>query len=424
MPYKQYTHCIEKSDFDSFWNLGGQAPGPIVPLLAWGILQGLKDAILAGLTGLILGGPIGAGIGASIGFTYGMVEGFCDQWLNRRLICIQKNVCAVGRVAWQENPKKKDQLERFFDNDASLNLRLVPYEGKEFPRDSDAPSPYDWTQMASDSFIGANLVRQVFTDLNYKGYDPDNHPNHPGGRWTLHCEFEGNAMVTLCTIAKALALLGPLTWALGPAVGAVVGAVYGGVKAGEAAWHGCKNACSIPILCDIVCAIVAAVAAVVGAIVGAIVGALVGLIPGAGAIFIGTLLGYLMNTDGSFGDAMDPGAGNVEDEDCVFLVGDHVYDAGHSDGWHELHPVKHLQKICALTDPAGPQCCPHAMTNSALFSDPSFKDTVQRFWDEWCMQYKVSQDPLTVGRQGELENQWCLHPLVDGCARTRDPDLH
>ena len=419
MAYKQYTHCIEKSDFDSFWNFGGKQQGPVVPLAVWAILQGIKDALIGAVAGFLVGGAIGAGIGASIGFSYGVVDGFCDQWLNRRLICISKDVCAIGKVAWQEAPKKKDETERIFDNDASFNLRLIPYDGQEFGREDQAPKR-DWNAIVADGFPAAKLVGRAFSDLNYGGYEPDKFPDHPGGRWTLHCEFEGNAMVTLCTIAKALAILGPLLSGLGAVAGAVAGALYGGIKAGEATWKACKKACSVPIFCDIVCAIATAVAAVVGAIVGAIIGAILGAIPGLGPIVIGTLIGTFVNTDGSFADAAnDPASGNIDDEDCVFVAGDHVYDAGHKEGWHEIHPVKHLQKICSVSQPDGPECCPHALTTN--LNDSAFKPSVQLFWDRWCKQFITSRDPIVVQAQQDPENQWCIHPLIDGCTPRQEP---
>jgi hypothetical protein len=446
MAFKQYTHCIEKSDFDSFWNFGGKTQDPVVPLAVNGILQGIKYAIFGAiggfLIGVLAGNPtLGSLLGADIGFAYGLIEGFCDQWLNRRLICIQRDSCAVGRVGWIETPAKKDLLERVFDNDISMNVRLSPYDGSEFHLNADNPSDADFapkhtaTDIENDNFPAAALLKRRFGDLKYEGYDgdesaherPELKPNHPGGRWSLHCECEGNAMETLCAIGKFLAMLAPLLTPLGVAAGLVGGAIFGAKKAYDAVHDGCKKVCKIPIVCDVVCFLAGAAAAVAGGFVGATVGAVLGVIPGVGPLVLGVILGQFFNTDGSFADAAnDPESGNVEPEDCLFAAGDLVYDAGHPDGWHELHPVKHIQMICKhgqepqlLFAPgvpgSDPFCCPHLPTNSPDFNSAAFRNEVQAFWDQWCAGYKTTLDPITVGQQEQPQNQWCLHPLVDGC---------
>src|SRR5437867_1630079 len=106
MAYRQYTHCISKSDFDSFWNFGGRTQDPVTPLLVWGALRAALYGFIGALVGAGLGslfGPggtaVGAGIGAAFGLTEGFIDGFCDQWLNRRLICINPDQCAAGKVA-------------------------------------------------------------------------------------------------------------------------------------------------------------------------------------------------------------------------------------------------------------------------------------------------------------------------------------
>src|SRR5438105_3128535 len=104
MPYRQYTHCIDKSDFDSFWNFGGKTQDPLIPLLVSGALRAALYAFVGALIGAGLGlaiaGPpgalVGAAAGAAFGLSLGFIDGFCDQWLNRRLICIEKDRCAVG----------------------------------------------------------------------------------------------------------------------------------------------------------------------------------------------------------------------------------------------------------------------------------------------------------------------------------------
>jgi hypothetical protein len=454
MAYRQYTHCISKSDFDSFWNFGGKTQDPLTPLLVWGVLRAALWAFLGALAGagigFAAGGPFGAAVGGAVGgafgLTEGFIDGFCDQWLNRRLICIEKDRCAVGRVAHIEYVRDKDWFEALFDNDTSLNLRMTPYALKDFPWDG-GPD-HDWNAMVSDGYSAADLIRRRFNDLAYTGYEgeQDNAPgNHPGGRWTLHCEFEGDGMTTLCAIARWLAVLTTITAPLWMVIGAIGGFFYYGIKNGIKAFKTCKKSCSIPILCDIVCFFAAVLAAIPAAIAGAVAGALGG--PGLAAVLLSGIISEIfgMRHDGAFADAAnDPASGTLELQDCIFLAGDLVYDAGHQDGWHELHPVKHLQKICfppagailvnpaldpddpcAPSDPSDPNCCPETRTSCATrFATPADRDEVQRLWDRWCEGYQTSQEGVVIAAQQDPENQWCLHPLIDGCSRTQEPTDH
>src|SRR5437763_8928801 len=349
----QYTHCAELSDWEKHW--GGQ--GPIVPLL----INSFKQAILTGLAGALAGGSIGllgsglgviigAAVGGYVGFSWGFVQGFCDQWLNWRLICVGPNRCAVGHVAWIETMTNKfgdDPIDWLFDNDLSFNLRLYPYTKAEFPRDGPAhdhgleqiaPTP-GAAPGSFDPFPAGELLRKPRRadgsewSLSYKGFSGDDRPNHPGARWTLHSEIEGNGMQVPCTIAKVLAALGPLPPVLGPVAGAIAVGGEAAVKAYNAVHDWCKKGCGIPILCDVACFIVAAVAAVVAGVVGAIVGAILGAIPGFGATFVGALISIPIRHNGEFSDvANDPKSGNIRDEDFVAVWGDEVYDAGHGDG--------------------------------------------------------------------------------------------
>jgi hypothetical protein len=445
----QYTHCTDYDAFKDHWQ--GSSQNPAAPLFfnafSKAFVYMLLGALGGGALGL-LGGPagglIGVAGGAYIGFSYGFVEGFCDQWLNWRLICVKRDQCALGRVAWIETTAAKfahDPVEWLFDNDLSFNLRLVPYNGKvqvggvwevEFRRDDTSITrglaQIESDPTAADPFPAASLLRKPLQangnewDLPYNGYEGGDKPDHPGGRWTLHSEIEGNGMQTLCTIAKVLAILAPLTGPLGVAAGAIFGAVYGAVKAYQLAHDGCTDVCSIPILCDVVCVIVGVVAAVIGAILGAAIGAIAGAIPGLGATILGGLISLVIRHNGDFSDvANDPDSGNIEEEDCVFIKGDQVYDAGHSDGWVEIHPVRQLQKICSHTTFLQPgeqydaACCPSAATGSARFTSAQFAADVKAFWNSWCDAYTAADDPGTKGAQQEPPNLWCVHPQIDGC---------
>jgi hypothetical protein len=440
MAYRQTTHCIAKAEFDSFWNVGGQTQNPAVSQIVSGALQAAKTAFIGALIGAGIGAALSGGsaagfgalVGGAFGLSLGFVNGFCDQWLNRRLICLTpQDQCILGTIANIDPVASKPFFERLFDNDLSMNVRLLPYDATEFPWDK--AGDYDWTRMQTDGFPAAALVTQQFLDLNYGGYGEegnDRPPNHPGGRWSLHCEFEGNAMETLCAIARVLAvatLIPPVFVVLvvaGAIAGAIGGAVYAIANAGDT-FKGCKKKCKIPIVCDVACAIVVAASVVAGIVVGAIVGALSG--PGVTAVAVATVIAQPFVQNGDFSDAADnPESGTLHKEDCVFVAGDHVYDAGHPEGWHELHPVKHVQKMCQ--ESFDPQCCPHAdstsvdpVTHVRSFDDPAFRDRVFQLWNRWCGEYHKANDPRTTDNQANPENLWCLHPLIDGCQRPTDP---
>src|SRR5262249_28257478 len=145
-------------------------------------------------------------------------------------------------------------------------------------------------------YRAADLLYAAPTMLgkNYEGYEPEQKPNHPGGRWSMHCEIEGDGMYTLCSTAKTLALLGPIIQPVGALVGGGFLAVQIASSTYDAVHSGCRKACSIPILCDIVCFFTAALAAATLFVAGLIVAPLVlfaipGLAPLAAAAVLGLL---------------------------------------------------------------------------------------------------------------------------------------
>lgn len=436
MAFKRSTECRHYEEFKDHWQ--GASQSPVVPLTLNAFTEALKHVPLVASMGALagaIGGPLGslivALLAAIIAFSYGFVKGFCDQWLKWRLVCVQRDQCAGGQVAWIEPPGGKfanDPIEWMFDNDLSFNLRLTPYNGQqpvgggiglEFPPDGGAGYGVGAIDADAPLFSSAKLLQMpkqaggADWHVPYKGYDGTDKPDNPGGRWTLHCEIEGNGMETLCSIAKALAWVAPLLSAAGAVAGAIVGAVYGFTKVYEAIHKACKKACKIPILCDIVCFVVAAVPAVVAGYVGAIVGAVIGAIPGVAPLLIAGLISIPLRENGSWDDvANDPESGTIEEEDRVFVFGDQVYDAGHSDGWVEIHPVKHLQKMCSHETP---NCAPAEVTGAPRFRSPAFVAEVKTFWDTWCGAVTLGRSAATLTAQQQPSNWWCLHPAVDGC---------
>src|SRR5207249_4783300 len=82
----------------------------------WPLIAGaVASAFLGWPWGTLLGG---AGLTAS-------VQLFIDWWLNRRLLCLDGDRCAIG-IVWSVEPAEGKPFPESFDDDFSLNLLLSP----------------------------------------------------------------------------------------------------------------------------------------------------------------------------------------------------------------------------------------------------------------------------------------------------------
>ena len=91
---------------------------------------------------------------------------------------------------------------------------------------------------------------------------------------------------------------------------------------------------------------------------------------------------------------------NGHGADILGVAGRWVYDAGHNNegkGWNEIHPVKMAAKLGEPWDGDWP---------------PNIGDLIVHWQDK----VGETSSPLTVASQGKPENQWEVHPLIDGCA--------
>lgn len=418
----QYTKCATYGEFLKHKkNWPSKQDSPLIEQLSNSINEGLKlGGMVGGICALLgtIGGPLGvliAGlVGAYYGFSFGFIKGFCDEWLFWRLLCIKDDQCAIGSVVWIEPPEDKlleDPVEWLYDNDLSFNVRLIPYSPAEFPYKGGAK--YGLDSIDKDMLPAADLIKKPdgWNQVHYHGYEGDTYPDNPGGRWTLHCEIEGSGMYTLCNIARAINMWAPVLVAVGALAGAVVGAAYAAVQAYNAVRKACKGFCKIPILCDIVCFVAAAAAAAVAAVAGFFVGGALGVLPGLSTILMAALLGLLFRDNGNWEDVVDPESGTIHKGDWVAVFGNLVYDAGHSDGWSELHPVKRLYKISEQLPPTyfTPGTGP-----TAQFSD-AIKKEVDDYWSKWCDAIREGHRPDVAKSQLREENSWFVHPMIDGC---------
>jgi hypothetical protein len=364
MAYVQYTHCTDQYD---------GACGPW-PTLWYALGHGLVGAFLGSALGVLLSiafGPAGFIWGVFYGFGYGFFSGVCDRYEYHRLLCIEHDECAVGRVGFQEPPSAKQGFDAI-DNDYSLNLVLTPH----FETD-------DMQTIVTDGLQGEHFIRRRFPDLGYQGYVdvPNEYLNRfpvdeqarvldgAGGHWSLHCEFEGSRMHSICSWGQALAPVAAL---------AAVGA-----------WLACGDG-----LWGLICAFFAWLAVELGAFG----------------------IGWATGNDGSPADAaVDPASGTLEDGDCIAVFGDFVYDVGHCEGWHEIHPVKYVQKIPPLAgDPDRPSP-PVSRCLQGDLSDPNVRTQADDLINTWCAHLQQAHDDGVLAAQRNPENQWHLHPDIDGC---------
>lgn len=306
-----------------------------------GLAPGLiVTAIAAGLA--LLAGMVFAAL--SIGAMTALVL-YCRWWLFDRLVCLGGDRCAVGLLVATHPPSQKSGFDAF-DTDYSVDLLLAP--GKSGDKDDDILAGFQGDLIRKPATVGSH-------GWDWKGEFADVPVLLPVGVTPsmkkmpiLHAEFEGGGVWVLYHFAlAALAVV-------------IVGSVL----------------CVIPIIGWIACAIAALIAL-----------ALVGI----GAI-------AALNDTGSPTD-VDPTLDDLHSLRDVLLVrGTWVYDSAH-EGWNEIHPIKHCQRILEGT-------------GGVLMGWPADIEARVR---EWCAAVADAKAPLTVDAQGRPENQWTVHPTVDGC---------
>jgi hypothetical protein len=324
--FKTYTYCTSPSDFEALW-----------------LTEVKTGAIFAGiatLAGLFFGGPVAILLGVIGGYV--MICHVFEFLLGGKMICLGGDKCAIGRVVGIETVANKS-FPGNIDNDYSINLLLYPHE-----------PGVDQITVENDGKQGFLIKEQDATKnlgLGFEGYMGGLYANVKKSA-VLHCEIEG---ARIYNMYQAVKVAYPLL-AIGLAL------------------------LAIPVM---------------------------GWIAGAALILIALLImlfSWLFSDDGSLDDT-DSNTGELHVEgdykfdedgyavdgpykgDTIFVMGRWVYDAGH-DGWNELHPVKHLQKV-----------------NTGSPEDAS----------KWCEMVGQSRDPLVVANQDKKENNWELHPLIDGC---------
>jgi hypothetical protein len=378
--YPSWTQCSLPANYRGF------------PLA--GVITGASVALLMGvLVGLVAVTP-GIAVGLAVLCMAGMQV--CTWWLNVRLICLGGDRSAIGAIYHLEPPVPTDNpfaaldfLNGDIDTDYSFNLLLYQFAPKhQLPASfvSNQWSASAFPQLGSDWPTLPPLVPNVpFADVSdqvnqilpqqsmaslglgfggQKAESPDN-AVLPGGssqHFLMHCEIEGPGMhdlLVLLEVMFAMFVAAAFVFAI-PVVG--------------------------PIL-SLILTILAVLA----------------LLIGAPAI---THDDASPPSDGGWGGSFNSydGAKNPKDPvDIAYVFGRWVYDSLHAGAEsNELHPVHYMIKMC----PPAKQC---DLENGIW---PPGLGEVQLKYDA---QFAVINSPTTPQIQAQPQNQWTVHPLLDGC---------
>ena len=356
--YRQYTQCCDISDFNP--------ANPYVQAALIGLYVTLPAAVVPVLMVLGGGSPWCLGFLAEIYIIAGVI-GYCYWWLFRRLICIPAtpdhpndgtgNQMVIGTLIDTLLPYS-DSNPLDIDNDFSMGIlpACIPL-GAQGPFTAANPAPGPFGYLITEQPVTKNGVPpppQAFTGQRAVDYQFQD-PSQDISSQVLHCEFEGRAIYDMFLAARA---------ALFPVVAALF-------------------ACQIPGYGWIVALILAAL----------------GLL----ALGIGLGLGHFDSGDPT---DVSPNLGELHTNgpdhtgaSVLMIMGHWVCDAGHrfdyGDLFYELHPIT----MCCITSPVT-DC------------DPTQVILLKKRWQN-AVNDAIS--PTTLESQNLPQNQWRIHPVIDGC---------
>jgi hypothetical protein len=361
---------------------------PYVPMALGAILVGGGGWLMT----VLIGGVWTPGIAFFLATVVMSAIMFCNWWLNIRLICLGGDRSAMGAIYHLEppvpsyDPTNPDAFFSAFDTDYSFNLLLWNFTPRnQLPKsfvDNQATAGA-FAQLATDwpsiqgSLVPTNVPFSEVSDevglivqqqavatrgLGLTGENaeaPDNVllPGGSGQHFMLHCEIEGPGMHDLLI----------LLWAMFATLLAAT-FVY-----------------AIPVVGPIISLILLLLA-------------LLGFAVGMPAV---------MNDEatppsgfgGSF-NPYEPGNDPKAPVDLAYCYGRWVYDSLHSGG-NELHPIHYMVKVGEAT---------HGDIGNGIW--PGDAGVIQIKLDA---AFAIINDPTTPGIQARPENQWTVHPLLDGC---------
>lgn len=451
MAYKHYTSCFQYPSGGKPYNEKDRTAFVITQLL---LALGVVGVFT--LAGLIFG-PIGAVIGGILGSLSGftnLIANAADEWLNHRLICLNKDSqqCAVGIVSY--DPTRSDLGA--FDNDQYFDVILMPHPAvidTNVEADFDADiakvnktalvpgNRYKADGKISDSYFALNVSKHPANDIltdDFQGHqwlstqsdiadDLGYAPLNSHERSALHCEAEGDFWARMKELAPALAAL----------IVAALAVTAAGAEAGSELGRA------------VGCAIASWFFGPIGCAIGGFLGSLLGGAAGAAAAGAGSYYGVIQPIlqaifDASPGDVQDANVGDkalgpIRMGDKVAVMGKHVYD-GYHDGWNEFHPLMAVVKIGGSSRvgpefylewqpdfkgiPPGPPPGETILLKEddmkEGLSSPAFKDRCKNLQRTWCSMLNDAYSEPTRQTQQGLHERWTIHPMVDGC-RPADP---
>jgi hypothetical protein len=352
--FRQYTQCVDIQNFDPGNPLAGAALLGLYVTLAPGLFTALL--IIAGVaswTCLLILAEV---------YLCATVVGYCYWFLYRRLICIP---------APPENPADSagDHLvvgtlinilppDPVFDNDYSIGILPQPNPIGASPSEVQGKEPYGY--LVTNQPVTKNYPLE-FTGHPEHDTDPNKCPVDQRTSEVLHCEFEGRGVYDLyiaSRVALAVAVVTLFLCFLG-----------------------------VPWWVTLILALI-----------------------GLALLALGVLLGHW---DKGNPNDVDPNIGELHTNQCdhtgadtLVVKGRWVYDSGHrfplvnyipflqdqqSGGWNELHPITF--------------CCK---------ANGDFGDVVL-LRKRWQTAIDDATSPATLASQALPQNQWQVHPLIDGC---------
>lgn len=288
---------------------------------------------------------------------------YASWWLNDRLICLGGDKYAVGLLISVEPPEKKTGFDAL-DTDYSINL--LPYPNAI----ADIKATYEESKpIVEKSTPYGYLIAEQDTTKNigvpFTGEHAKDEPTQKDCP-VLHAEFEGGG-VRIAFDAAGAALIISL-----------------------AALVACM---ALPPPWNYIVAGILALLALLAQLFGALFGR--------------NDKGKVSDVNPSLG-ALHPREDNGTLFDILGVYGTWVYDAGHNnqdEGWNEIHPIKACNRITQW-DGKGDW--------------PRVADQYASTFESALVQ---ANSPTTKTAQQRPENQWEVHPLIDGCQpRSEPPD--
>lgn len=390
--FPSWTSCSEPQNY---------SPIPILNM----VLVGLTG--IAVLIAMIYGGLVFGGIDAGLASLCLAAISFCYWWLDIRLVCLGGDRSATGAIYHLEppvpdyDPSDADAFFSGFDTDYSFNLLLCHFSPRnQFPQSyvdaqNAAGTPAQLTAAFSqletewptlNGLVPTNVPFSAVADTlglvvaqpgvmglgmptrTENAVAPDNvvlaPPDVPtpgsDQHFMIHCEIEGRGMYDLLV----------LLWSLFGLL----------VAAAAVSW--------IPVA---------------GWIIGliAMLLALLGLAIGVPALENDQATPPQNGTWGGQFNAYEDAANDKDPVDIAYIFGRWVYDSLHQPGGNELHPIHYMLKV-----------------GTALKGDikkgiwPANACGLRKRLDQIFAEINAPTTPIIQSRP---ENQWTIHPLLDGC---------